>query len=77
MSTQQGVSEIPYTLEVEGEGRFRVRGEHGFIGLVLGGGRRWIAECGGKQAGPFRTRADAALAVFCEYELTQGEARSG
>lgn len=56
----------PWTKYRESDGRYGIRGPDGrrLPGLVIGGGRRWAAEVGGKTIGYYQSAAAACAALF-------------
>lgn len=52
--------------EPAGAGRYHVRGADGMRrpGLVVGGGRRWAVELGGRTIGYYPTAAAACAALY-------------
>lgn len=56
-------------MEKQGDGRYEVKTPRGLVGHVLGGGRHWVAEVGGRVVGTARSSQAASRLVV------EGEAK--
>lgn len=66
-------NDLPYSLEREGEGRYRIRVTAGYIGNVTGLSGHWIAEIPNQpQTPPCKTRKQAVEAAMRSWWGTTG-----